>query len=256
LRSVMALLLNEDWTKSPPELAGKVYKIITKESGIIDPYKDLKKKSNDLVLGIYNKLKDECLNSKDPIIHALRFAVAGNIIDFGASDKFDFQKTIDMVVNAKFEIDKSDKLKEKLETSESILYFADNSGEIVLDKIFLELILKYYPNIKKITFLVKAGPIINDATMEDVEYVSLKSLPNIQFKTIGNDLYPESPSRTSEEVKNWIFEHDIVIAKGQGNYEALSIYKGINKIFFLLMAKCPIVARDLNVKEQSFVVYY
>ena len=117
LRSVMALLLNEDWTKSPPELAGKVYKIITKESGIIDPYKDLKKKSNDLVLGIYNKLKDECLNSKDPIIHALRFAVAGNIIDFGASDKFDFQKTIDMVVNAKFEIDKSDKLKEKLETS-------------------------------------------------------------------------------------------------------------------------------------------
>ncbi|MBD3228007.1 MAG: DUF89 family protein [Candidatus Lokiarchaeota archaeon] len=254
LRSVMEMLLTQEWTKTPPELAGEVYRVVKGISGIEDPYKELKIKSNEIILDMYDDLKEESLNSEDPIQHALRLAVAGNIMDFGASEDFDVNETLERVVNADFAYDYSDNLKEKLGTAESILYFADNSGEIVLDKLLLELILKKY-DIKKITFVVKAGPIINDATMNDINQITISDLPNITFKTIGNALYHESPSRTSEEVKKWIYEHDIVIAKGQGNYEGFSIYKHLKKIFFLLMAKCPIVARDLDVEEQSFIIY-
>jgi len=255
LRNVMKMLLNEDWTKTPPELAGNVYKIVKDISGIEDPYKELKWKSNEIILGMYDELKDKCLNTPDPIQHALKLSVAGNIMDIGAADAFDVHATIDKVVNAEFTHDFSKKLKMDLEKATSILYFADNSGEIVFDKLLLELILKKYPN-KKITFIVKAGPIINDATMEDIEQISLRDLPTeIKFKKIGNVLYSDSPARHSKEVENWITNHDMVIAKGQGNYEGFSAYKPLKKIFFLLMAKCPVVARDLGVEQQSFIIF-
>ena len=254
LRDVMAMLLGENWTLTPPELAGKVYKIVRDVSGIEDPYKELKRKSNEIILKMYDKLKMECNNSTNPILHALKLAVAGNIMDFGATEKFDVHSTIDRVINAEFAHDFSNKLEKDLEKANTILYFADNSGEIVFDKLLLELILEKYPN-KKITFVVKAGAIINDATMEDVEQISLKEIPNISFRIIGNALYSSSPSRDSNEVKKWITDHDIVFAKGQGNYEGFSSFKKLKKIYFLLMAKCPIVARDLNVEQQSFIIY-
>lgn len=257
LRSVMQFLLNEqDWTKTPPELAGEVYKIVKNITGIEDPYEDLKRKSNDLILDMYDELKKECKNSPDPIQHALKLAVAGNIMDIGAADSFDIHKTIDRVLKTDFAYDFSDKLKNDLKITESILYFADNSGEIVFDKLLLELLLEKYPNIKKITFVVKGGPIINDATLDDVDQISLRKIKKIEIKTIGNALYIDSPNRFSDEVKNWILQnHDLVIAKGQGNYEGFSMYKHLKKIYFLLMAKCPTVARDLGVKEQSFVIF-
>ena len=254
LKAIMKMLLNEDWTKTPPELAGKVYKIVKDISKIQDPYEMLKKKSNEIILKMYDKLKDECLGAPNPIKHALKLAVAGNIMDFGATESFNVYETIEKVVNAEFAYDFSDKLIEKLENAENILYFADNSGEIVFDKLLLTLILRKYPN-KRIIFVVKAGPIINDATMDDVEKISLRKLPNIEFRTIGNLIHSDSPDRNSEEVRKWILENDIVIAKGQGNYEGFSNFKSLKKIFFLLMAKCPIVARDLKVKEQSFVIF-
>ncbi|MHA1752879.1 MAG: damage-control phosphatase ARMT1 family protein [Candidatus Helarchaeota archaeon] len=255
LRSVMSLLLNEDWTKTPPKLAAKVYKLVNSISGLKDPYKELKRTSNELVLQMYNRLKKECLESSDPILYALKLAVAGNIMDIGAADSFDIEKTIEKVMTAEFAFDSSQKLKNNLKMAKSILYFADNSGEVVFDKLLIELILSKFPNIKKITFVVKAGPIINDATMEDIDQISLRSFSQVVFKTIGNELYPSSPSRDSEEVKQWIYGHDIIISKGQGNYEELNIYKDLNKVYYLLMAKCPVIARDLGIKTQSFVIY-
>ncbi|NHI93411.1 MAG: DUF89 family protein, partial [Candidatus Lokiarchaeota archaeon] len=218
LKSVMKMLLEEDWTKTPPELANKVYKIVKDLSGIEDPYKDLKQKSNESILRIYKKLEEECLDSPNPIQHALKLAVAGNIMDFGAIENFDVHNTIEKVMNTKFAYDYSEELINKLQQSKSMLYFADNSGEIVFDKLLLSLILDKYPNLK-ITFVVKAEPIINDATMEDVNQISFNNLSNIKFKTLGNLLNLNSTSRKSDEVRKWIDDHDIVIAKGQGNYE-------------------------------------
>lgn len=255
LRNVMKMLLEEDWTKTPPELAGKVYKIVNDISGIKDPYKKLKKKSNEAILKIYDELYDECLNSPDPIHHAMKLAVAGNIMDFGAKEDFDVHAMIQKVINAEFAYDFSNELIKKLDKAKNILYFADNSGEIVFDKLLLKFILEKYPKMK-ITFVVKADPIINDATMEDIDQISLKELENMEFNTLGSAIYSNAPSRESNEVEKWIQNHDIVIAKGQGNYEGFSKFKNFKKIFFLLMAKCPIVARDLNVKEQSFVIYF
>lgn len=255
LRGVMKMLLDEDWTKTPPELAGKVYKIVNDMSGIEDPYKELKNKSNETILKMFDKLHAECLNSPNPIHHAMKLAVAGNIMDFGAIANFDVHTTIEKVIDANFAYDFSNELMKKLETAKNLLYFADNSGEIVFDKLLLKLILDKYPNMK-ITFVVKAGPIINDATIEDVDQISLKHLKNVTCKTLGNAIYSNSPSRESREVEKWIKNHDVVIAKGQGNYEGFSKFKELKKIFFLLMAKCPIVARDLKVNEQSFVIYY
>ena len=106
---------------------------------------------------------------------------------------------------------------------------------------------------KKIKFVVKGGPIINDATLQDAIYMGLGTLPNVEFLTLSNGEVETGPERSSQTVKRWIDENDLIISKGQGNYEGLSEHKGV---FFMLMAKCPVIASDLGVKKFDMVLRY
>jgi uncharacterized protein with ATP-grasp and redox domains len=233
-------------------MAHEIHKIVRNFIKEKDPYEKVKKESNDLVLKIYPELKIKVETNKDPLITAIRLAIAGNIIDYGALEEFNIRQMIKAVLKEKFSIDDYKKFRQNLKNAQTLLFFADNAGEIVFDKLLLETILKK-KELQKIRFVVKGGPIINDAIIHDTVYVGLNTLPNIEFLTISNGEPGTGPPRDSEIVKKWIEEHDLVISKGQGNYEGLSEY---NNIFFLLIAKCPVIAFDLGVKKFDMVLKY
>jgi uncharacterized protein with ATP-grasp and redox domains len=252
LREVAKKLLASDWDSTPPELAHQVHSIVRRITNEEDPYKKVKRESNDLVLKLYPELKETVRKSRDPLRTAVRLAIAGNIIDFGVPQKFNLEETIREVLKKGFAIDDYEKFKEKQKDAKTLLFFVDNAGEIGLDKLLVETILEM-KKLEKIVFVVKGGPIINDATIEDAVYVGLDRLPNSEFLTISNGDAGTGPARSSQMVRKWIREHDLVISKGQGNYEGLSEHK---RLFFMLMAKCPIIASDINVNVGDIILEY
>ena len=252
LREVAKKLLESNWDLTPPELAHQVHSIVRRITNEKDPYKKVKRESNDLVLKIYPELEEKVKKSRDPLRTAVRLAIAGNIIDFAVLQEFNLEETIREVMKKQFVIDDYEKLKEKLKDAETLLFFVDNAGEIGLDKLLVETFLEQ-KKFEKIDFVVKGGPIINDATLEDAVYMGLDRLPNSKFLTISNGEAGTGPARSSQTVKNWITEHDLVISKGQGNYEGLSEHNGL---FFMLMVKCPIIASDLGVEVGDIILEY
>jgi len=252
LREVAKKLLESNWDLTPPELAHQVHSIVKRITNENDPYKKVKRESNDLVLKMYPELKETVKKSRDPLRTAVRLAIAGNIIDFGVPHEFNLEETIREVLKKKFAIDDYKKLQEKLKDAETLLFFVDNAGEIGLDKLLVETFLET-KKLEKIDFVVKGGPIINDATLEDAVYMGLDGLPNSEFLTISNGEVGTGPARSSQTVKRWIREHDLVISKGQGNYEGLSEHNGL---FFMLMVKCPIIASDLGVEVGDIILEY
>jgi len=252
LREVAKKLLESNWDSTPPELAHEVHRIVKRLTNENDPYKEVKRESNDSVLKMYPELKKKVEESRDPLRTAVRLAIAGNIIDFGPLQEFNLEKTVKDVLKKKFAIDDYEKLKENLMYAETLLFFTDNAGEIGFDKLLVETLLKA-KNLEKIRFVVKGGPIINDATLDDAIYMRLCDLPNAEFLTLSNGEAGTGPERNSQTVKNWIKKHDLVISKGQGNYEGLSEHNGL---FFMLMAKCPVIASDLSVEVGDIVLKY
>jgi len=250
LRATMKELLRADWSAKPPEIGRRVDNIVRTISGIDDPYKEVKNKCNDLALSLYPRFHAMVEKSGNPLLKAVKLAIAGNIVDFGALTDFDLEQTIDEAMSKGFAIDDFKIFKHKLQDAKSMVYIADNAGEIVLDKILIETMLTIR-NLKQITFIVKGGPVINDAALEDVHYVSLTRLPNIKVFTVSNGDAGTGPERDSPEFLEMLRETDLNIAKGHGNYEALSEQPDI---FFMLMAKCPVVADDLGVDIGDIVL--
>lgn len=256
LRKVMILLCDTSWELTPDEIANKVYNLIREETGIADPYKQIKKQSNKMAMELYPKLKTEMksIRQKDRLYIAANLAIAGNIIDYGPAFEFDLGKTIKEVLNKEPAINDFDILSEKVMSAESLLYFADNAGEIALDKMFIqEMITIRGKPFNHISFVVKGGPIINDAMIEDAYEVGIDKLPNVVFYKIGNGQEGTGPNRWEDVVKEWIKEHDLVISKGQGNFEGLSEN---SNIFFMLIAKCPVIAKEIGVNVKDTVIKY
>ena len=252
LRESMRKLLELPWDSTPSEMANEVHKVVRELTNVRDPYAKVKRDSNDQVLKLYPMIKTMVEESDDPLKAAIRIAIAGNIIDYGALREFNLKRTIQKVYAMRFALDESEKLKEMLESADTFLFFADNAGEIGFDRLLIETLLKE-KSFKRIGFVVKGGPIINDATLDDAFYMGLNKLSNIEFLTISNGEAGTGPQRNSQEVEGWIRAYDLVIAKGQGNYEGLSEF---HRIFFALIVKCPLIARDLNVNVGDIILSY
>lgn len=250
LRKVVNALEKLDWKQTPPQIARIVHQIVKEETNEHDPYSTVKKEYNDIALNLYPSMKKLIDKSENPLFTAIRIAIAGNIIDFGAMSRFDLQDTIKTVLKKPLKINDFSKLSDSLSKSQVLTYLGDNSGEIVFDKLLIETILESY-EIERVQFAVKGAPIINDATIEDAKYVGLSSLPNIKFIKIGIGIPGTGLERWDEKFLDIIKESNVVISKGQGNYEALSDQ---GNIFFLLLAKCPVVARDLGVEVGDIVL--
>ncbi|MCD6323848.1 MAG: DUF89 family protein [Desulfurococcales archaeon] len=254
LRESLRRLSEIEWAGTPPQLvrASGISDIILRITGITDPYKRLKEESNREALSLLPEIEELLNLSDDRLRTAVKLAIAGNIIDFAAVDKYDLRETINRVLTQNPKIDHYESLRNDLLQAETVLYFADNAGEIVFDKVLLQEAIRVRGEpFKKITFVVKGGPIINDATMEDAIQVGLNDLPNIEFLKVSSGREGTGPERNSPEVQSWIRNHDVVISKGQGNYEDLSELDGI---YFLLMVKCPVVAEDIGAEVGDIII--
>jgi len=238
LKSVMAELLDAPLDSSPPLIAHTIYSIVDDITGCDDPYKSLKMEYNQIAMGMYPDLKDIVDKSDDRLFTAVKLAIAGNIIDFGADIQFDVEETIEDILTKKFAINDYPSFVESLEDSENILYLADNAGEVGFDRILIEEIIDY----ADVVYAVKNKPIINDATTDDAIFCGIDSIAKI---VTTSDTPGTILERCDPEFIDIYRSADMIISKGQGNYETLSEAAG--NIFFLLLAKCPVIAADLGV---------
>ena len=239
--SVMGRLPRLSFDVSPPEIAQVVHGLVKEITGEPDPYREIKKKHNQTLLKLYSPLKEIVSNSQDRLLTATKMAIAGNVIDLGVQNEVkDLEDTIYKVLSSNLVIDYHREFKEALINSRLVLYLGDNAGEIVLDRILIEEI-KRVRDIE-VVFLVRGEPIINDATMEDAKIVGMTDM--VRVVSNGSDAPATILSQCSSEILELFSRADMIVSKGQGNYESLSEE---DRVFFLLKAKCPVVARELGV---------
>ena len=249
---VIKALESINWDSIPVEFAFIVNNVITKVTGNPDPFKEFRKKSNDMVLKIYPKLKKMIENSADRLETAVKLSAAGNSIDFGAYVQPDLHESIENAMKGRLAINDYGEFREKVLGAEDLIYFLDNAGEIVFDRLLIEAMLDIRSKpFKSITLVVKGGPAMSDVIPEDVEYVGLDKLPNVKIRCVSNGTEGTGPWLLSETVRSWIREHDLRVFKGHANFEA---YHEEADSFFILMVKCPIVAKMVGAPIESFIL--
>jgi len=232
---------------TPPEMGRIIHKIVCKFTNSSDPYKKVKDKYNKEALKFYPELKKKTREAKDPLLVAIKIAIAGNVIDFGVNEvknKIDIEKELKNTLKQDSAIFDYDKLKNFLEKTEEILYLGDNAGEIVFDRILIEELQK------KVIYVVREKPIINDVTIEDALFAGIDKIAKVISS--GCDAPGTILRYCSKEFLNHYYKAELIISKGQGNYETLSEEK--RPIFFLLKAKCPIIAKDLGCRVRDIIL--
>ena len=239
--------LKENRYLSAPEIQRKLSRMLTKLTGIDDLFAEEKKQSNSIALTLYPKWKKRVAESQNPFDLAMRLSIAGNIMDYGTNHDFDLHTTIHKALNAKLAVDQSKELQNRIGKAKQILYLGDNAGEIVFDKLFIETI--NHPNTY---FAVRGGNALNDITIHDALEVGMNSVATIISN--GYDAPSTILSKCSQEFKEIYDSSDLIISKGQGNLEGL-LGVNDNRIFFLLMIKCDVIANLLNMANGSFIVY-
>ncbi len=245
MRHLLDFLAKADYHQSPPALGREMHRVIREVLKNPDPYKEIKKKYNRMMLDLYNNFKNMVQKADDSFDMAMRLAIAGNVIDFGPQHQLDVMDTINRVVHAELAIDDSPQLRRDLQRASTILYVGDNCGEIVLDKLFIETM--NHPNVY---FAVRGRPVINDATIEDAKEVEMDKVAKII--TTGDDAPGAVWETASEKFKNYFLNADVVISKGQGNLEGLIDVK--HNIYFLLVTKCDLIASRVGAQTGDFVV--
>jgi damage-control phosphatase, subfamily I len=251
VRKVLCAVSEMDMQESPPVMARRIHRLIRGLTGEIDPFKHAKKASNRFVLKLFPELQKKIDCSDDPLETAVRLAIAGNIIDLGAKHQMNevddetVHKTIEDSLTAPLAADALDDFREAVSQATDILYLGDNAGEIVFDRLLVEQMPR-----EKITFVVRGFPIINDATITDARESGIANIVNVIDN--GSDGPGTILKTCSDEFRRRFETADLIIAKGQGNYETLS---GAPKdIFFLLKVKCPVIAGDIGCEVGAMVL--
>ena len=246
-KKAFAYLSQTDFNKTNPEIIGETFQLLKKQINNNDPYKEIRNHYNQLLLNqsdIYEK------DINHSFIKAMKYAIAGNIIDFGPIDndiesKLDIFNHIDDLI---LEKDDSSALLENIKNKKTLLYLGDNCGEIVLDKLFIKEIKRMNPELN-VYFAVRGYPVVNDSIEEDAYFIGLGKYAKI----ISNGDYSLGTvlKKTSNEFKEIFNQADIIISKGQANYESLSDEN--QNIYYLLMIKCDVISQYTGIKQGSLV---
>ncbi|ASJ07096.1 damage-control phosphatase [Thermococcus pacificus] len=219
-----------------------VYRVI----GNDDPFKEYKELSNRLAEKVVSDIEKEGPNLKT----ALKLAIIGNVIDFAVGYSPErIEEDVKAMLSEELYVDHSDELFERLGKAKTLLYLADNCGEIYFDRLFIKKLKEAFPYLK-IYVAAKDGPIINDATVEDLRKACFGEFAGII--STGTRIVGVPLDRVSDEFREVFEKADVIIAKGQGNFETLSEVKD-NRVFYLLKAKCRPIARELGVPQGSMV---
>jgi uncharacterized protein with ATP-grasp and redox domains len=247
MEEAVKLLQNHKNYSSSPEIVGDMHAIVRKITGVEDPYKAIKDRDIEAAKQAYPMLLEFAAAKNNDLHWAVKIAATGNIIDSAIYDTSNFRDSLETELAKEFSHDDFNIFSEQLKSASNLLIIGDNSGETIFDKVLIE----HLPNIQ-IEYAVRSGSIINDATISEAEASGLNQhakLISTGCRAPGAVLEQCSPEFISK-----FYSADIVISKGQGNYEALS--ECDRPVFFLLKAKCPMVADILKVKLNDYVFMY
>jgi damage-control phosphatase, subfamily I len=239
VRTVLEDIASMDFQQSPATMAQTIHRRVREATGNTNPYAEQKRRLNDIALELYPIFSSRIENAANPLELAVRLAIAGNIMDLGVKNNLTEDEVLasfDDCLDATLDCHISE-FARAVEEAGDILYLADNAGEIVFDRLLLERLPR-----EKLTVAVRGKSVINDATMEDAEYVGLAEVARIIDN--GSDAPGTILADCSDAFRRHFERADLIISKGQGNYETLA--DSSRPIYFLLRVKCPIIARDLK----------
>ena len=240
LRRIAGKISRMDMDRPPPIMGAIVHRTVRELTRNEDPYKKSKEVCNRSALKLYSEMSKLVRSSADPLETALKMAIAGNVIDFSVSpdaDQLDIRSAIDEVLAQPLQADTVDQFRDAIKKAEAILYLGDNAGEIVFDRILIEQAPK-----DKLTYVVKGSPTINDVTMDDARAAGITDL--VEVIDTGSDIPGMVLEECRESFRSRFRQSDLIISKGQGNYECLSDTD--KDIFFVFKAKCSSVATHLG----------
>lgn len=251
LGKVLGIIANNAAEEPAPVLLSHIGRLHEEYFGKPFSFDELKKGYNAMMLGKEAEIRRKIGEASDPLALALRFAQIGNFIDFGAMDSVDDGKLMEFLEQAEtlpLSEDTYEKFTENLKTAKKLVYMTDNCGEVVLDKLLLETIAGIAPHVEK-TIIVRGEPVLNDATMEDALQVGIeacgKVIPN------GTNIAGTYIPWLSAEAKQAMEEADLLISKGQGNFESLHGC-GLN-IYYLFLCKCQWFMERFGLPQYSGV---
>lgn len=235
LREFLHDLADENWNDAPPVIAQRIHQKLRAKTGISDFYLKQKNEHNELALRLLPELRKDIEQSEDPLISAAHFAIAGNIIDLGAKNGLNESEVLHAIEHATEEPLEGDIeiFRQAVDKAASILYIGDNAGEIVFDRLLIEQL-----GPQRVILAVRGAPILNDALEEDARIAGLHEIVPILGN--GNDVPGTDLDQCDNEFRTLFKSADLVISKGQGNFETLN--ENPRQIFFLFKVKCQMVA--------------
>ena len=248
MKKVMALIANTEENDCAPSLSVDIQKLYSSFWNCpMEDFTKIKKEFNQLMLNMEASIEDKIRKANDPLEKALLYARIGNYIDFAALSNVD-QSTVITLLDEK----SSEALDEKeyenflrdLSSARKLVYLTDNCGEVVLDKMAVKILKEQYPDLD-ITVIVRGYPVVNDATMEDAEEIGLTDLVKVigNGSNVGGTWIPGINSESRE----LLYNADLIIAKGQGNFETLNDC-GLN-IYYLFLCKCDLFQRRFHAEN-------
>lgn len=240
LREVLRWSSEMDMSQPPPVMGQRIHRLIRALTGVDDPYLQAKERQNRMARQLLFEMREEVASAADPFAMAVRLAIAGNVIDMGVNgevNEADVRASLRQALNEPFSGDLEGFRRSVAETG-SIVYLADNAGEIVFDRLLIE---QMGP--ARVTLAVRGGPVINDATWADARAIGLPD--SLEVIDNGSDAPGTLLSDCSHEFRRRYAAAGMVVAKGQGNYETLSRER--RGIHFLFKAKCPMIAEHAGV---------
>lgn len=250
MREASRILSETDPELTPPEAAAPLYLLVAEVSGVPDPYRELREESNRRALGMVEAIRRDIWGSPDLLERAAAAAVAGNSVDFGArSLPLDLEQSLRKMLEGNLAVDHRAEFKKDLERSKRLLYICDNAGEIAFDRLLCEAMARCFPRLE-MTVAVRGGPMINDAQLTDARQVGLDRLARLI--TTGQALAGVALEKASKEFREAFEEADVIVAKGQGNFETLEGRE--ENLYFLFQVKCDCVSRYLGVERGAGLV--
>jgi uncharacterized protein with ATP-grasp and redox domains len=228
--------------QTPPEAAAILYPIAADIAGTDDPYRELKKQAVARARALIPEVAAMVKRSEDPLDAALRASVAGNVIDYATQVQFSLEEELEKIFHTPFAVDDKAIFLERLRDSQHLLVIGDNVGEHLFDKVMLETIHRFYPELK-LYYMVRGRPIINDVTMEEAMEAGLQDLAILVDSCVDTPGF--LVERASEAAREIYQSADLVLAKGMGNFECMESLAD-KRVMFLLKIKCSVVAEKVG----------
>lgn len=247
VRDVLGWSAQLDFRDSPPAMGQKLYRRLRQLTGIADPYHAAKVRQNAMAGELLSELRQAVLSAADPLALAARIAVAGNVIDLGVHENVsqeDLRRAVELAAASPL-VGDWPLFAEAIRNASSVVYLADNAGEIVFDRLLIEQL-----GPQRVTLVVRGAPVLNDVTMKEAEALGLRQF--VEVIDNGSDAPGTILEDCSALLRDTLLAADLVISKGQGNFETLSDVQA--SIFFLFKAKCRVIADYAGVPLDANVV--